>query len=193
MSLRAAPPRWVLRGYKHLRIAIFYVIHSDNSQHHTLMVEAEIEAIESGVNIYEEAYQWSGGEENELEVISPGHSLMGIPIKQNGWKYMFIHLGHDLNKGARTLIKTKRDLYDSENKFEPFLGKVISTPTDYVVLHVLLPKAHYPTHISFREWDAPLPTGRIIREIPGKINPHSGEIRWEIQSPVFGHRYSIDW
>jgi hypothetical protein len=191
---KAHPPRWVLRGYKHVRTDILYVIHGDDPKHHTLTVEAEIEAIQSGVSIYEEGYQWTGqGEENELKVVSPGHTLMGSTIKQHGWKYMYIHLGDELTIGARTVIKTIQDLYDSANNFEPFLFRVVSTPIDYMVLHVILPKAHFPAHIFFREWDAAVPVGRIIREVPGKINIHSGEIRWDIQSPVFGHRYSIDW
>ena len=192
--LRASPPRWVLEGYKQVRTDILYVIHEDDPKHHTLTVEVEIEAIRSGVSIYEDTYQWTGqGEENEPKVASPGHTLMGKIIKRDGWKYIYIHLGHELNKGTRTIIKTIQELYDSANSFEPFLGRVVLTPIDFMVLHVILPKALHPTHIFFREWDAPVPAGRVIREIPGKINVHSGEIRWEVQSPVFRHRYSIDW
>lgn len=125
---KANPPRWVLRGYKHVRTDILYVIHEDDPKHHTLTVETEIEAIQPGVSIYEEGYQWTGqGEENEPKVVSPGHTLMGRPIKQDGWKYMHIHLGHELNKGARTTIKTIQDLYDSANNFEPFLFRVVSS------------------------------------------------------------------
>ena len=192
--LRASPPRWVLAGYKQVRIDTLYVLHEDDPKHHTLTVEVEIEAIQSGVSIYEDTYHWTGqGEENEPKVVSPGHTLMGRTIKRDGWKYTYIHLGHELNKGARASIKTIQELYDSANIFEPFLGRVVSTPIDYMVLHVILPKTHFPAHIFFREWSTVGPASRIIREIPGKINTHSGEIRWEIQSPVFGHRYSIDW
>ena len=194
LSLRDAPPRWVQRGYRDVRIDVLYVIHADDPKHHTLTVETEIEAIQSGVSIYEEAYHWTGkGEENEPQVVSPGHTIIARTIRQDGWKLMYILLGHELNKGARTIIKTIRDLYDSANNFDPHLGKVISMPTDYMVLHVILPKALFPAHIFFREWSAVGPAGRIIREIAGEINKHSGEIRWEISSPVFGYRYSIDW
>lgn len=192
--ITASPPKWVLRGYKHVRTDIIYVIHGDDPKHHTYTVEAEIEVIQSGVNIYEDAYQWTGqGEEKEPKVISPGHTLMGRSIKQHGWKYIYIHLGHGLDIGARTVIKTIQDFYDSANNFEPFLGRVVTTPIDYLVLRVILPKALFPEHIVFREWSAVGPAGRIIRELCGEINIHSGEIRWEIQSPVLGHRYSIDW
>ena len=192
--LKASPPRWVLRGYKHVRIDTLYVIHGDDPKHHTLTVETEIEALQPGVSIYEDTYRWTGqGEENEPKVVSPRHTLMGRTIKRDGWKYVYIHLGHELNRGARTVIKTIQDFYDSANSFEPLLVRVVSTPIDYMVLHVILPKALFPAHIVFREWDAPVPAGRLMREVLGKINIHSGEIRWEIQSPVFGHRYSIDW
>jgi hypothetical protein len=192
--VKAPPPRLILGGYKQVRIDTLYVILGDDPKHHTLTVETEIEAIQSGVSIYEDTYHWTGqGEEHEPKVVSPGHTLMGKPINQHGWKYIYIHLGHELNIGARTTIKTIQDFYDTVNNFEPFLGRVVSTPIDYMVLHVILPQALSTEHIVFREWSTVGPAGRIIREISGQINIHTGEIRWEIPSPVFGHRYSIDW
>src|SRR5712692_10005147 len=46
--VKASPPRWILRGYKHLRIDTLYVIHGDDPKHHTLTVETEIEALQPG-------------------------------------------------------------------------------------------------------------------------------------------------
>ena len=192
--LKASPPRWVLEGYKQIKIDTLYVIHGDDPKHHTFIVETEIEAIKSGISIYEDTYHWTGeGEENEPKVVSPGHSLMGSTLKRDGWKYIYVHLGHELTRGARTTIKTVQEFHDSASNFEPFLARVVLIPIDHMVLHVILPKALFPTHIFFREWSAVGPAGRIVREITGKINTHSGEIRWEIPSPVFGHRYSIEW
>lgn len=193
-SLRAAPPRWILKGYKYVKIDCLYVVHGDDPTHHSYVNEVEIEAIQSGVNIFESSYRWTGrGKEEEPKIKSPGHILLGQTIKQSGWKYFYIHLGQDMSIGARTTIKIVQELHDIDNDFEPFLGKVISVPMDYVILHVILPKTLFPTTIFFKEWDSAAPTARIIREVPGKINHHSGEIRWEIPSPVFRHRYSIDW
>lgn len=192
--LKASPPRWILGGYKYTRTDYLYIVHADDSKHHTMTVEVEIEAIKPGVSIFEDTYQWTGrGLEEEPKVVSPGHTLMGKIIKQNGWKYFYVYLGHQLKLGARTTIKTVHELYDSENNFEPFFARVISSPTDHMTLHVILPKTLSPTSTFFREWNMVGPAGRIIREMPGKINSHSGEIRWEIPSPAFGHRYSIDW
>lgn len=192
--LRSSPPRWVLKGYKIIKTDCLYIINKDDPTHHTYIIEVEIEAIKSGVNIYESLYRWTGqGMEDEPKVVSPGHTLMCKLIKQNGWKYFYIHLGQELKIGARTTIKIRQELYDNDNHFEPFLSKVISLPMDHVILHVVLPEALFPTNIFFREWDAAGPTGRVVREIPGKIHSHNGEIRWEILSPVFRHRYSIDW
>jgi hypothetical protein len=192
--LRASPPRWVLGGYKYVKTDCLYIIHEDDQKHHTYMIEVEIEAIKSGVNIFESTYRWTGqGLEEEPKVLSSGHTLMGKIIKQSGWKYFYIHLGQELKIGARTTVKIRQELHDVDNNFEPFLSKVISLPMDHIILHVILPRALFPTKIFFKEWDAAGPAGRVIREVPGKINPHSGEIRWEISSPVFRHRYSIDW
>ena len=192
--LRSSPPRWVLKGYKIIKTDCLYIINQDDPKHHTYIVEVEIEAIKSGVNIYESLYRWTGqGAENDPKVLSPNHSLMGKMYKQNGWKYFYIHLGQELKIGTRTTIKIRQEFYDADNNFEPFLSKVISLPMDHVILHVVLPKALFPTQILFREWDSAGPMASIVREIPGKIHAHSGEIRWEIFSPVFRHRYSIDW
>lgn len=193
-SLKATPPRWILKGYKYVKIDSLYVVHADDLTHHTLVTEVEIEAIQSGINIFESSYRWTGrGREEEPKIISPGHTLLGTTIKQSGWKYYYIHLGQEMSLGARTTIKIVQELYDIDNDFEPFLGKVISVPMDYVILHVILPKSHLPKQIYFKEWDSAGPAAKIIRERPGKINDHSGEIRWEIPSPVFRHWYSINW
>jgi hypothetical protein len=194
LVLKSSPPRWVLGGYKYVKTDCLYIIHEDDRKHHTCISEVEIEAIKAGVTIFESTYRWTGqGKEDEPKVISPSHTLLGKIIKQNGWKYFYIHLGQELKIGGRTTVKIRQELYDTNDDFEPFLGKVVSLPMDHIVLHVVLPKTLIPSKIYFREWDAAGPAGRIIKEIPGKIHAHSGEIRWEISSPVFRHRYSIDW
>ncbi len=194
LLLKSSPARWVLGGYKYVRTDCLYVIHEDDLKHHTFTVEIEIEAIKSGVSILEDTYRWTGqGQEGEPKVVSPGHTLMGKIIKQNGWRYFYIHLGQELKTGGRTVVKTVQELYDSTNEFEPFLSKVVSLPIDHMILHVILPKNLSPINIFFREWSTEGPASRVIREFTGKMNTHSREIRWEIQSPVFGHRYSIDW
>lgn len=189
--LRSSPPRWIQKGYKVIKTDCLYIIHKDDPRHHTYIAEVEIEAIQSGVNIYESTYRWTGqGTEDEPKIISPGHTLLGNIVKESGSKFFYIHLGQELLKiGSRTTIKTRQELYDTSNNFEAFLSKRITLPMDHVILHVVLPEAHFPSKIFFREWDA----GNVVREIPGKIHAHSGEIRWEISSPVFHHRYSIDW
>lgn len=192
--VKSSPPRWAIKGYKIVKTDSLYIIHKDDPSHHSFIVEVEIEAINSGVSIYESLYRWTGqGTEDEPKILSPGHTLLGKLIKQNGWKYFYIHLGHELRVGSRTTIKTQQELYDINNNFEPFLSKVITLPMDHVILHVILPEALFPSKIFFREWDSAGPNANIVREIPGQIHSHSGEIRWEIFSPVFRHRYSIDW
>ena len=59
--IKASPPKWVLRGYKHVRTDIIYVIDGDDPTHHTLTVETEIEAIQSGVSsrkVFEVPRSW---------------------------------------------------------------------------------------------------------------------------------------
>lgn len=194
LLLKSSPPRWILGGYKFVKIEVYYVIDENDHQHHTQTIEFEIEAIKPGVSIFEDTYHWTGhGQEGEPKVVSPGHTTMGNIIRQNGWKYCYIHLGQELKVGRRTTVKTVQSLYDSEKSFEPFLARVVSTPTDVLILHAILPKALFPANIFFRQWNTVGPASRVIEEKAGKIDIHSGEIRWEIPSPVFGHRYSIDW
>lgn len=192
-AIKSSPSRWLLRGYRYVHAEYLYRIY-DEPKHHSLTVSVLLEAIQSGVSIFEDRYLWSGqGEEGEPQLTSPGCSLMGSVIKRSGWKYYYIHMGRELSLGERQEITTYQDLYDHDNKFEPYLAKTIAEPVDQLVLRVILPKHRIPTKATLSEWSTLGPASTRIKTQPGKINTHSGEIHWEIASPVFGHRYEIRW
>jgi hypothetical protein len=191
---KASPPRWLLRGYRHVKWESLYEIDKDDPKRHTFRIKVLIEAIQSGVHVFEDTYQWTGrGKEGIPEIISPGHSLMGSVIQRSGWKYYYINLGRDLNIGDRTEVELFHDLYDSENEFQPFLGKIVSQPLDYLLLRVIVPTKNLPSNIHFTEYNTVGPASIVINNTSGTINNQSGEMRWEIQSPIFGHRYEISW
>jgi hypothetical protein len=192
--LRQSPPRWLLRSYKYLETESLYVIHEDDPTHHTFTITTKIEATESGVNIFENTYRWTGkGKEEPPRVISPGHVLLGETVNDSGWKYYYIHLGQPLNVGDTTVIQTVQDLQDSEHSFDPYLAKIISQPVDLLTLRVILPKSALPSKIDFTEWNTEGPAGNIIESRSGTINHQNGEICYSIKKPAIKHKYEIRW
>ncbi len=192
--LKQLPPRWLLRSYKYLETESLYEIHEDDPTHHTFTITTKIEAIESGVNIFENTYRWTGkGKEETPRVISPGHVLLGETVNDSGWKYYYVHLGQPLSIGDTTVVQTIQDLQDIEHNFDPYLAKIISQPVDLLTLRVILPKNALPSKIDFTEWNSEGPAGNVIKSTPGTINHQNGEIRYLIKKPVIKHKYEIRW
>lgn len=190
---RSSPSRRLLRGYRWVQAEYMYTIHEDDPKHHSQTISILLEAMRPGVDHFENRYSWSGkGKEEEPTILSPGHGLLGPPLLRGGWKYYFIHLGHELAVGERIEVKLVQELYDSEGKFEPFLAKVVYEPVDRLILHVVLPRKSIPVEASCSEESGPTPTNHLIKKTPTKIS-QSGVILWDIPSPVFGHRYVIHW
>lgn len=122
--------RWLLRGYRQIIWESFYEIHDNDPQHHTFTIKVEIEAIEPGVHFFEDTFQWSGrGKEEPPKVLRRGHVLMNPVVQRSGWNYYYVHLGRDLDIGESAEIELVQELYDFEDRFQPFLAKVISQPT----------------------------------------------------------------
>ena len=188
------PPEWFRRGYRYVRAEYLYIIHEDDPKHHSQAVTIEIEAFQLGISSFLGKYSWSGqGEKEALRAISPGQTLVGEIIETDRWKYYLIHLGHELSEGERAEVKFIQDLYDSENKFEPYIAKTVSEPMDCLTFRVRLPRSNLPSVINFSEVNILEPTSPLTRTIPGMINHESGEILWVIQNPSYGHRYEIHW
>jgi hypothetical protein len=192
--LKKSPPRWLLRSYKYVKTESLYKIHEDDTLHHTFTITTKIEAIESGVNIFENTYRWTGkGKEEKPKVVSSGHVLLGETVNDSGWKYYYVHLGQPLNIGDATEIVTIQELYDTENSFDSYLAKIISQPVDLLTLRVILPRNTLPTKIDFTEWNIDGPAGNIIKSTLGTINHQNGEICYLIKKPVIRRKYEIRW
>jgi hypothetical protein len=192
--LRSSSPRWLLRGYRWVTAEYVYCIHEDDPKHHSQTITILLEATQRGIDHFENRYLWSAhGREEELKLISPGHTLMGPIIQRNQWKYYYVHLGHELEIGERVEVKVHQELYDENNTFEPYLAKTIVEPVDRLLLRALFPKQHLPAHCTFYEMNTSGPANMVIRKIPSHINHHLGEVHWDISSPVFGHKYQIHW
>jgi hypothetical protein len=190
---RSTPSRRFLRGYRWVKAEYKYTIHDDDPKHHSQTITILLEALRHGVGQFENRYLWSGkGKENDPKVISPGHSLIGPPVQRGLWKFYFVYLGRELSVGERAEVIITQDLYDTENKFEPFLAKTVFEPLDRLILRAVFPRNALPSQASCCEEGGPVPTNNLIRSIQAEINP-TGEILWAIESPVFGHRYEIRW
>lgn len=191
---KASLSRWLLRGYRQIVWESFYEIHEDDSQHHTFTIKVEIEAIEPGVHLFEDTFQWSGrGKEETPKILRPGQLLMHPVIPRSGWNYYYIHLGRDLDIGDRAEIELVQELYDYEHRFQPFLAKIISQPLDQLILQVKLPIKNLPPSINFTQYDGVGPASKIVDREPGHIDIQTGVISWKILRPVLRHRYEITW
>jgi hypothetical protein len=192
--VRSVVSRWLLRGYRWVSAEYVYTIHDDEAKHHSQTVTILLEAIRPGVDHFESRYQWSGkGIEHEPQVLSPGHVLMGAPIQRGLWKFYYVHFGRVLDEGERVTVSIRQTLHDDEGKFEPFLAKTVAEPVDSLTLRVVLPASTHPSDVVFTEATSAVPTGSLVHQEAGAYNPATSEIRWDVPSPVFGHRYEIRW
>lgn len=192
--LRKTPPRWILRCYKYIATESFYEIDEKDHRHHIFTITTTIQATQPGVNIFENTYRWTGrGKEEMPKVISPGHVILGEAVHNSGWKFYYIHLGRPLNQGETTEIKTVQELYDIEDKFEPYLAKIISETVDHLTLHVRLPRHPLPSKITYTIWNSEGPAGNPINVELGKVDHQTGDIIWKIEKPILRHRYEIRW
>lgn len=119
--------------------------------------------------------------------------MMGGAFLRGSWKYYYVHLGGELGVGERSKVEIVQELHDTEGSFEPFLAKTVIEPLDYLTLSVQLPRHQLPAEITFTEERAAIPGNDVIKRKPGKCDSSTGVISWNIQSPVFGHRYEIRW
>jgi hypothetical protein len=193
---KTARSRWLLQGYRWISAEYLYTIHSNDPSHHTQVVTILLHAVRSGVDHFENRYFWTArGQEEEPRILSSGHSLMGPVIQRGGWRYYFIHFGHELTKGEEVEVKIQQELYDREGKFEPFLAKTMSEPVNKLILKVVLPRSFFPLQVTCSEEEGAVPFNNLVKRYPSKINlgNESGEIRWEVDHPVIGHRYEIRW
>jgi len=192
--LRASPTKWLLRGYRWVRAEYSYHIHDDDPKHHSQIVTIQLEALRPGVDHFENRYLWSGkGQEAEPEILSPGHNLMTPVVQLGMWKHYYVYLGRELAVGERVDITILQEFYDSEGKFEPFLAKAVVEPLDHLVLCATVPRDRPPLEIFHQELSAPRPADSLIRRVPGKFDTAKYEMRWDIDSPIFGHVYEIRW
>jgi hypothetical protein len=192
---KSSSSSWVLRGYRSLKSEYTYEINEADSNQHTLISQHTIETLHSGVSIFEDSYQWLGkGSETKPMVLSRGHILMGEAIKRSGWNYYYIYLGRELSKRETDDIKVQQEFIFHED-VQQFFSKVVSMPTNKLVLHLILPTHSAPYTVYFREWNTDGPASRLLRQIPGTLyhKNHKFETRWEIQDPILGHRYEISW
>ena len=191
---RTSAVKWLMRGYRWIKAEYLYTIDNDNPQLHTQYVTILLEAIRPGVDHFENRYLWSGrGQIDDPLILSPGHKLMGM-TQRAVWSYYYVDLGHEMRVGERVEIRIQQNLFDFENKFEPFLAKTLKEPLDELILHVQIPNTRFPSVIHFNEEDSPPPLGSLLNnESVGEIDKARGDIRWLIHSPVFGRRYEIRW
>jgi hypothetical protein len=204
---RTIPGRWIVRGYRWVSAEYIYCIEDFDLAEHSQELKIEIMPTRSGVNIFENKYSASGHPIQEnLEVLSPGHELMGSITRQrsyypfNRWKYYYIYLGHEVPQENNVEVRIKQTVhYDQNGAFEPFLAKNITEPIKSLKLRVLILETVHLQNAYNYELNHAGPHNQIINRIPCSINiiRHNGqlfqELSYELPKPRFNHRYEIRW
>jgi len=193
LYLRISFTKWLVHGYRWISAEYVYQIDANDKQRHTQTIKICIEAIRPNVDIFENRYLWSGRGNEDVQVLSPQHTLQGSVRRHQVWKYYYVHLGHGLAKGERTNITVCQQLYDEENLFESFLGKAVAEPIGHLTLRVLLPTRRPPTKVENIEQLGPPPIDRVAAKTVSSCDAATGECRWDISNPVLGRRYVIRW
>lgn len=202
------PVRWFLYGYRWLSAEYEYCVEDTSKLQHSQITTITIKATRAGVSIFENKFSWSGvghGKQENLEVLSNGHELMGSITKQqiyfpfSRWKFYYVYLGHEIPLEEEVVIKVKQVLCDDAGKFETFLAKTISEPLESLKLSVLIPKELSFSNAFNYELKGSSPHQRIINKVksPELYIPKNGnwftQLTYEIQRPNKGHKYEIRW
>lgn len=200
--------RWLVRGYRWIQAEFVYQIDSDGV-HYTQWVNIVLEAMEPGVDHFENHYRWTGkGRPHEITVLSPGHRLIGPPFDSGDYKEYYIHFGKELAVGEPVEVRVKQDFYDDEHQAKPFLYKEINEPIHHLTLRVIFPVDHLPQNAytvvsppqaqgggaalgAFRARPTTSPEECIMA--PVRVDRHTGDCRFDVVDPRFGYRYEIRW
>ena len=178
------------KGYSLLRTEYTYRILADDPAQHSQSSRVTILALYPGLSVFEGKYQWSGrGGEAAPAIVSPGHRLIGPPISESNWKYYYVHLGRQLAVGQQVTIEVDQQLRDTENRFEPFLAKVVTEPIGSLMPRVILPPGQRPRAV----WRIVERGSSVHSRTKGECNADTGEISWEIPHPAVGSMYEIRW
>jgi hypothetical protein len=190
-SRSAAKSKSFLYGYLCTSVAYLYEIDEQDPAKHTHRRCLRIKALRSGITHIEARYRWSGhGDEGSIEVVSPGHKLVGQPIARDMWKYYYINLGQELAIGGETEIVTVQRLRDDNGTFEPHLSKEILETIHELTLTVK-PGNTAPVKIDLVEENMRADT--VVSSREGIFDPNTKEIKWVVKHPMIGHRYRLRW
>lgn len=196
------PVRWILRGYRWVRVEYLYCIEDEALKNHSQTIKLVLIPTRRGVNIIENKYLWTGhGHEETPVLLSPGHELMGSITKQQfyyryrNYKYYYIYLGHELPIGEEIEVEIKQKLHDQDNRFEPYLAKNVTEPIKNLKLRVQIPIKCVPTNAYNLELNHPGPNSQTITRARSTMitSPNAVELCYDVTKPQLGHRYEIRW
>lgn len=193
------PTRWLLRGYRWVSAEYLYCLEDETLKCHSQIIKIRLKATRPGVNLFENKYSWTGqGEEKLPIVLSKGHILMGS-YGHRRWKYYYVYLGYELNRGEEVDVILKQELIDQVGTFEPYLAKTINESIESLKLRVLLPEKCSLTKADNCELKGTEHSSKIVKKVASNRHTigHEGkvyhELSYEIPKPRRNRRYEIRW
>lgn len=153
----------------------------------------------SWFRFFEHRYRWTGsGVERPPRVLpssddvhSAYYRIHGPLIRDGENRIFLIDMARDVAPDEDVTVRFEQDLIDHHETFEPRLRKTIRTPIDKLILQVLLPPAlRANVRATVRDLVTEAPAAAPVALAP---EGDEGVFRYEIDSPVVGQRYAIEW
>lgn len=154
-------------------------------------------ALRDNVEEFVDRYRWSCDKVGAIKVVLLSHqSQRMVEDRENEARLNRIIFEPSLKRAEQAEVFLRWDLYCAGSPVH-FLSQPVDYPTDYLELSVFVP--YKPTGISFVHFNTlggQLSDQNTIEEekpANDKFNPATGEIRYTIRHPKFGHKYLIKW
>jgi hypothetical protein len=188
---RGGAGRWLVLGYRWANAYFEYAFDESNPDQQSHLVRIEIQAVRSGVEVFENRLRPTASSPGELVVQSPGHKLLGA-VSNGSWTYYFVHLGRELRFGERETIVVSEQLSDDKHTFQSFLSKQVVEPIGHIHLRVAFSSRRCPDRVRHVEYDGPTPNGRQVSSTWTDVT-QKRDAEWMIPHPKKDHRYAIEW
>ena len=187
-SIKYVVIRDIERRFRILRKECAYTYRDRNNM--TYRKKLLLKVLKNNTEFYNDRYFWTG--HGNTKVISEhADQEYAETVRKDVYQEYVINFDRNLKKGEVIETSLFFTLEDLDNKAIPFLSTTISEPTDYLCMKVKVP-------VSFGIEKAiaeVFPCADSHTPVRTEILPfdNDGEAKWEIDSPMRFHMYSLRW
>lgn len=182
------------RGYRWRRATLTYSIDPRDPALHVCTVEVELEAVRTGVSLFEDRFAWTGtGPDDHFRVLQPvGAQVLG-PVRRGAWGVYYVPLGKELAPRETATVQVRQELRDTGGTFQPYFAKTVAEEIEDLSLVVRTPYVGVPIRARATEQSSGGPEAATLRTLAPHFDIESGEIRLSVGRATKGHRYEVAW